>query len=99
MNKQLPSAGSLAGFIFGQVVVDSLHHPQMKAARSFSDLHDYCDANEYLIAAEDRFGFTADFTFGSPTANLINSALEIVDMLLAEQILDPSGPLTSHFYN
>jgi hypothetical protein len=37
--------------------MDRYEFPEEYApARSWTDLHDVCDANEYLIAADEKFG-------------------------------------------
>ena len=53
--------------------------PQYDKARSWQDLHDVCDANEYLIAADEKFGLE----FGSEEhIQFCNEAIALAEKTL-----------------
>lgn len=68
-----PTPEVYAAYLEQLVRADIEHDPQRYgAARSFQDLHDVCDANEYLIETDDHFGYTEGVR---PTATFIDQAL------------------------
>lgn len=52
------------------------------AARSWQDLHDVCDANEYFLDAEASFGYDfppADSPEWEPYIAVVNAAMKIAE--------------------
>jgi hypothetical protein len=84
MNTYFPEASELAAYIISAITDEFEHRPQAQAARSFAELHNYLDANDFLIEAEETFGYERDTADDNcPVAVLEDEALAIVDLWLA----------------
>lgn len=61
-NPEYPSPEQYADALVELVAEDRYEFPDAYAkVKSWTDLHDVCDANEYLIAADDHFGLDPDY--------------------------------------
>jgi hypothetical protein len=75
-----PTAERLGAAMFAAIVVDTAHAPYPLAS-SFSELHNYCDANEYVAEVRTRFGLTelpgsdADWDMTNDAISACNAAL------------------------
>lgn len=95
----LPTSAEYAEHLVRLVRLDLAAEPErFGKARSWTDLHEVCDANEYLIDADEAFGLPEDGFGSEERLALMNEATRIAETLLWvvwENEHDPSCPVTA----
>lgn len=85
-----PTLKEYADELVRLVALDRTEHPNVyRAVRNWTDLHGVCDANEYLIEADENLG--ADWDGSDESNRFRNDAIE-----LAERDLFPKRTILVH---